>query len=269
MRLGVMVRNMGPAATPAVIDACARAAEDAGLADVWVCDHVAIPPEEASGSGGHYLDPLATLAYLAGRTTRIGLGVTVLILPYRPPLPTAKWVASVQALSGDRLHLGVGAGWMPAEFRALGVDRRRRGALTDETLAFLHACFGADEVSANGQTFLFKPRPPRPPILVGGTGEHCLARIVRYGDGWMPMTSDPAKLVAPIADLQSRMQAAGRPPALVVPLGALALEDLEAARAQLSALTTAGATGFVHTARYTTVGEFQSMAGRLAMLASD
>src|SRR5437867_3397169 len=121
-QLGLFLRTMGPQSTRAVIAECGRAAEAAGIDDLWVADHIAIPPDDAEGSGGRYLDPLATLAFLAGATTRIGLGTGVLILPYRPPLPTAKWIATVQELSGARLRLGVGVGWMAAEFRALGVD---------------------------------------------------------------------------------------------------------------------------------------------------
>src|SRR5262249_59689855 len=117
---------------------------------------------------GRYLDPLATLAYLAGVTTRVGLGTAVLVLPYRAALPTAKWAATIQELSNGRLLLGVGVGWMAAEFRALGIDHRRRGRITDETLTVLDACFADDVVHANGQPFLFKPRPARPPLFIGG-----------------------------------------------------------------------------------------------------
>ena len=151
MKLGVMIRNMGPASTRDVVAAAARAADAApGVSAVWVVDHIAIPPDDAEGSGGRYLDPLASLAYLAGITTRVELGVAVLVLPYRPALPTAKWVATIQELSGGRLLLGVGVGWMEAEFRALGVDRKRRGRITDDTLAFLDACF-ADDVACRGR----------------------------------------------------------------------------------------------------------------------
>jgi len=258
-----MVRNMGPASTPALMADCARYAEQAGLDDVWVCDHIAIPPEDAEGSGGRYVDPLATLAYLAGVTQRIGLGVTVLIVPYRPALPTAKRVASVQELSAHRLRLGVGVGWMAAEFKALGVPRERRGALTDETLAFLNQCFAHDEVELNGQRFLFKPRPPAPPILVGGAGEHCLARVVRFGDGWMPMSSEPAKIAVPIAQLKERMQEAGKPPPEVVPLGGLPLDDRPAADDRLAALADLGVTGFVQAGRYATLDEFKAIVDRL------
>src|SRR5256712_4198305 len=134
MKLGLYLRNMGPQSTRATLLECARAAEAAGIDDLWVADHIAIPPDDAEGSGGRYLDPLATLAFLAGATTRIGLGTGVLVLPYRPALPTAKWVATIQELSGGRLLFGVGVGWMPAEFRALGVERSRRGKIADTTL---------------------------------------------------------------------------------------------------------------------------------------
>src|SRR2546428_1337416 len=169
MQLGVVLRNMGPQSTRETLVAAARAADGlSAIADLWVVDHIAIPPDDAEGSDGRYLDPVATLADRAGVTTRVGLGTAVLVLPYRPALPTAKWIATVQELSGGRLSLGVGVGWMAAEFRALGVDIRRRGALSDETLAFLERCFAADVVEANGQPFLFRPRPPRPPLFIGG-----------------------------------------------------------------------------------------------------
>src|SRR5881398_2606271 len=177
MEVGVVLRNMGPQSTRETLEAVARAADALpAVADVWVVDHIAIPPDDAEGSDGRYLDPLATLAYLAGTTTRVGLGTAVLVLPYRPALPTAKWIATVQELSGGRLRLGVGVGWMGAEFRAVGVDHRRRGALTDETLAFLDRCFAADVVEANGQPFLFRPRPPRPPLFIGGAPPHAFRR---------------------------------------------------------------------------------------------
>ena len=159
MRLGITLRNMGAESTPSIMGECAQIAEQAGLDSVWVVDHIAIPPDDAEGSGGRYLDPLTSLAWLAGRTERIGLGVGVLILPYRPPLPTAKAIATVQELSGERMILGAGVGWMQPEFDALGVDRTRRGKDTDAMLGFLQDCFANDEVEANGQPFLFKPLP--------------------------------------------------------------------------------------------------------------
>ena len=151
MHLGVTLRNMGDQSTPETLAACAALTEEAGLESAWVVDHIAIPPDDAEGSGGRYLDPLVTLAWLAGATTRIRLGVGVLILPYRSALPTAKQIASLQELSGERLILGVGVGWMEAEFKALGVDRSQRGKITDEALDLLNRCFAGDGGSCPGR----------------------------------------------------------------------------------------------------------------------
>ena len=120
MRVGVTIRNMGPQSTAKTMARCATAAEAAGLESAWVVDHIAIPPDDAEGSGGRYADPLTALAWLAGVTQRIQLGVGVLVLPYRAALPTVKQIASIQELSGERLILGVGVGWMPAEFSGAG-----------------------------------------------------------------------------------------------------------------------------------------------------
>jgi probable F420-dependent oxidoreductase len=256
MQLGVAVRSMGPQSQPGVLLACVRAAEAAGLADVWVQDHIAIPPDDAEGSGGRYLDPLTALAWLAGQVPRIGLGTGVLILPYRPPLPTAKAIATLHELSGGRLRLGVGAGWMEAEFRALGVARERRGRATDETLAFLHSCFADDVAHAHGQDFLFLPRPPRPPIYVGGAGEHALRRAIRFGDGWMPMTGDPAKLANGVARLRELAAEAGRPVPEVIAFTGFDPREPERVPERVAALVAAGATRLVAGTRYASADDF-------------
>nr|MBC8186789.1 LLM class flavin-dependent oxidoreductase [Pseudomonadota bacterium] len=180
-------------------------AEAAGLDTIWVPDHIAIPPDETKGSGGRYLDPLTSLAWVAAVTERIHLGTAVLIAPYRAALPTAKVVATIQELSRARLELGIGVGWMDAEFRAVGVDRHARGQITDDTLKFIHAAFDAadDEVDSNGQRFVFRPRPPKPRIWIGGHGSHALTRTATLGDGWIAMTNDPEKLREPAAELRA------------------------------------------------------------------
>ncbi|MGR8920605.1 MAG: TIGR03619 family F420-dependent LLM class oxidoreductase [Gammaproteobacteria bacterium] len=263
MKLGMLLRNSGPVSTGPFIAECARAGDAAGLDHLWVLDHVAIPPAESEGSGGRYVDALATLAFAAGVTSRIGLGTSVLVVPYRPALATAKWVAAIQELSGGRLSLGVGPGWMEAEFVASGVPRTERGRITDDTLAFLHECFDNDVVSRNGQSFIFSPRPARPPILVGGAGEHALRRAVRYGDGWLPTVGDPAALAEPIEALTRDMRAAGKPAPEVIPLTRLELDDPGAAAATLDALAAVGCTGVEHAARYETVDEFKRVAEQL------
>ena len=267
MRIGISLRNMGPQSQVDTLVACARAADDGGLDSLWVADHVAIPPDQAEGSDGRYLDPLATLAFLAGHTARIGLGVGVLVLPYRPALPTAKWVATVQEVSRGRLLLGVGAGWMEPEFRALGIPRRRRGALTDETLELLDRCFTDDEVEWNGQRFLFRPRPARPPILVGGAPPHALERALRYRAGWMPMGGEPEKLRAPIARLRADAAAAGAPVPEVVVLTALPLDDPARAHERVAEFTEVGATRIVHgMGRYTDAEAYRGCVEALAKL---
>ena len=256
MKLGVAVRSMGPQSEPDVLLACVRAAEQAGLADVWVQDHIAIPPDDAEGSGGRYLDPLIALAWLASATRRIGLGTGVLVLPYRPPLPTAKAIATVQELSAGRLLLGVGVGWMEPEFRALGIPRAERGRRSDEMLAFLRDCFAADAVRANDQDFLFLPRPAAPPIYVGGAGEHALRRAVAYGDGWMPMTGDPAKLAPSIARLRALASEAGRETPDVIAFTGFDPSEPARARDQMSALADLGVSRIVAGTRYATAAEF-------------
>jgi probable F420-dependent oxidoreductase len=264
VELGVAVRSMGPQSRPEVLLACVRAAEDAGLADVWVQDHLAIPPDDAEGSGGRYLDPLTALAWLAGRTSRIGLGTGVLNLPYRAALPTAKAIATVQELSGGRLRLGVGVGWMEPEFRALGVPRSERGRRTDAVLDFLHRAFETDVVVENGQPFLFLPRPARPPIFVGGGGEHVLRRAARYGDGWFPMVSDPAQLAAARARLRELAQEFGRPTPQIVAFASFDPREPDRARDVVGALREAGVDRLVAGVRYADADAFARHAAFLA-----
>jgi alkanesulfonate monooxygenase SsuD/methylene tetrahydromethanopterin reductase-like flavin-dependent oxidoreductase (luciferase family) len=147
MKYGIAIRNMGPQSTRDTIVACARAAEQIGFDALFVSDHLALPPDDVEGSGGRYLDVLATLAFLAGTTERIRLGVSVLVLPYRPAVLTAKQVATIQELSGGRMILATGVGWVRREFEALGVDPQKRGALTTETLRVLHHLFASPTTS--------------------------------------------------------------------------------------------------------------------------
>jgi probable F420-dependent oxidoreductase len=266
VKIGISVRLMGPASLPDVLVGCALAAERAGLDEIWVPDHIAIPPDDAEGSNGRYLDPLTSLAWLAARTERIALGTGVLILPYRSALPTAKALATVQELSGGRLQVGVGVGWMKPEFQALGLDRHHRGATTDEALDLFRRCFDAqdDVVEENGQPFLFRPRPARPPIFVGGAAPHALERAVRYADGWMPMGLPPEKLAGDIARLRELSEEAGKPVPEVVSFGGLPGDGPEAGAEHLAQLQEIGVTRFATGSRYESVDEFTRSADALA-----
>lgn len=255
---------MGAAATAACIRHCAQAAEAIDLAHIWTVDHIAIPPDDAEGSDGRWLDPLATLAFLAAATSRIHLGVSVLVLPYRPALPTAKWVATIQELSGGRLRLGIGPGWMEPEFRVLGVARKARGKITDETVDFIRACFAApnDTLSANDQPFLFRPNPPQPPIYVGGMTDAALARAIRCADGWLPMGIEPEKLRPRIERLTEMAAAANRKRPDIILIGTLP-ESRTAAVEQLAACAELGATDYIQASRYDDERGFDAIITRL------
>ena len=262
MKIGIAMRSMGEASRPKVLLECAQAADAAGLESLWIQDHIAIAPDDSEGSQGRYLDPLSTLAWLAAKTEQIRLGSGVLILPYRPALPTAKAIATVQELSGERLLLGVGIGWMQAEFDALGLPRSERGRQSDRTLELFHRCFSAEDdvVTENGQPFLFRPRPRRPPIYIGGAPPHALERTVKYGDGWMPMIQSPEKLKAPAARLRELADEAGKPMPEIVAFGALPLDDPAKARAQLAAYAELGVSRFViGVGRYDEAGPFKKV----------
>ena len=263
MRFGLFLRNMGPESTAELMGKCAVEAERQGIDDLWVLDHIAIPKEESEGSGGRYVDPLATLAYVAGMTSSIGLGVSVLILPYRPALATAKWVASVQELSGGRLTLGIGVGWMPAEFKAVNVERSQRGKITDDTLSFFHQAFLQDEATSNDQKFLFLPRPPRPQFLIGGAAPHALNRAIQFGDGWMPMPTDPDDLKDDIQFLQDGFDETGKAAPEVILLKQLPLENLDESAELLSRYASVGVTGIDHPGKYESADEFAEICEQL------
>jgi probable F420-dependent oxidoreductase len=250
MKFAVAIRNMGPQSNRDTVRACARIAEQAGFDALFMSDHLCIPPDQTEGSGGRYLDALAALAFLAGATAKIRLGVSVLVAPYRPAVLTAKQVATIQELSGERMILGVGVGWMKPEFAALGVDVRRRGPITDETLSVIHHLFSADVPGAYDgplvkfPSFVFMPRPKRPPIWIGGNGAAAMNRVLKFGDGWHPMLP-AAELKAKVEELNGQARAAGRDlPEIVVRRG-LRLDDTGAARAKVAAEDEAGATYFI------------------------
>ncbi|MGR8946747.1 MAG: TIGR03619 family F420-dependent LLM class oxidoreductase [Gammaproteobacteria bacterium] len=267
MKFGTTIRNQGPAATTANILQSARYAEAIGLDSLWVVDHIAIPPDDAEGSEGRWFDPLATLAYLAAATDTVQLGVSVLVLPYRPALPTAKWIATIQELSNGRLHLGIGPGWMQAEFTALGVDKSRRGEITDETIDFVKSCFETDDdiANANGQQFYFRPKPACPPIYVGGMTDKALERTIRCADGWLPMGIDPEKLSPRIATLKQMANAAGRKCPDVITIGTLPDDDQEAID-KLNECAALGVSHYIQSSRYADIDGFRKIMERLQLV---
>ena len=266
MHIGVTLRNMGPQSSTAVLVQAALAVEAAGFESLWITDHIAIPPDDSEGSNGRYLDPLVTLAYVAGATRNVRLGTGVLILPYRPALPTAKQVATLQELSGDRLLLGVGIGWMDSEFRALGIDRHQRGRISDDTLEFLNRCFENDSVEANDQPFLFRPRPEKPPILIGGAAPHALVRAAKFGSGWLPMGLEPDQLEAPMKRYSELCAAQGKTPGGVTLMRGLPVDDPPRCLDIRDSYRDLGVERLVCAVRYDTAEEYSAAMEKLRIL---
>jgi probable F420-dependent oxidoreductase len=181
---------------PAIAE-MARALEGAGIDAAFTYDHPAPDPEWLRTVGHDSLDPFAGLAFVAAASTKLMLHTNIVVLPYRNPFVTAKAAATVQVLSGGRLILGVGAGYQPSEFEALGAEYRRRGALTDEALDAIRRAWAGGGVTMQASTFRSagnEPRPvpkPAPPIWIGGASGKALERAARWGDGWAPFYSNP------------------------------------------------------------------------------
>ncbi len=199
MKLGICVPHYGRPIEPDRILAVVRRAEERGLDSVWVTDHVIVPRDATLIYRDHMLDPLAVLPWLAGVTERITLGTSVVILPYRTPIPVAKLLASVDVLSGGRLIVGVGIGWLEAEFAALGVPFRERVSRSEEAIELLKALWTQEHPELDTRRhhlhgLAASPLPlqkSRPPIWVGGSSEGALRRAARLGDGWHATATTP------------------------------------------------------------------------------
>lgn len=193
----------------------ARATDEAGFGYVAVCDHVAVPVDKAEVMGSEWWDTIATLAWLAGITERVRLLSHVYVPGYRHPLAVAKAWSTLDIVSGGRAVMGVGAGHVESEFAALGVAFTERGAVLDEAIDAVRACF-ADEVPSHaGERWQFRglaqrPRPVQPggpPIWVGGSSAPAIRRAARRGDGWLPQ--GPLSPEA-VDRLRAELTAAGR-----------------------------------------------------------
>src|SRR5687768_14427292 len=192
MKLGVCLPHYGrPIEVPRMLEV-ARRADERGLDSVWVTDHVIVPDQANVIYREHMLDPLAILPWLAGVTSRAMLGTSVVILPYRSPVPVAKLLASVDVLSGGRLIVGAAIGWMEGEFDALGVPFKERVSRTEEALELFRTLWTNERPDIQTARHHLKglqvsPMPlqkPRPPIWIGGSSEGAFRRVAKFGDGW-------------------------------------------------------------------------------------
>jgi len=209
VKLGVWIPNCRHLATPQIIKTAAVRAEQLGYDSAWVSDHVVVPRANIKNFGETIFDPLVTLGVIAGATSRVRLGTTVLIVPYRNAVVTAKMISSLDALSGGRVVLGVGAGWVAAESAMLGVPFKERGAMTDEHLDAMRELWTSPAPSFAGTytqfgDMVFEPKPaqkPHPPIWVGGHTKAALRRTARIGAAWHPINRPPDELRAGVAEI--------------------------------------------------------------------
>jgi len=230
MKLGVFCPLSSPAADAAYVRAFGEAAEGSGFDSLWVAEHVVlfdeygskypyspdgrIPARPTSG----VLEPLTSLAYLAALTSRIRLGTGILLVPQRNPVYTAKEAANIDWLSGGRLDLGVGIGWLAEEFRAVGVPWARRGERTRSYIEVMRRLW-CDNVSEYKDEFYELPacrqfpkpvQKPHVPIHFGGESEAALARVADIGQGWYGFNLEPDGLAERVRRLEKRLAANGR-----------------------------------------------------------
>ena len=237
MRYGFYLPTRGETATAHALGTLVGRGEKLGFSSVMIADHIVFPvvirskyPYTVDGAfpgQGDALDQLALMAFVAGQTSTLRLVSSVMILPYRNPVATAKTLATIDVLSGGRVTVGVGVGWLREEFEALGAaDFDRRGAVSDEYLRIFKTLWTESPASFEGEFYRFDPivclphpvQKPHPPIWVGGHSKAAMRRAARYGDGWHPVGANaavplpPAELRASLDELFRLTEAEGRDP---------------------------------------------------------
>jgi probable F420-dependent oxidoreductase len=240
VEFGWSLPGRGPLARPDLLVRIAQEAESLRYSSVFVTDHVILPGSSArsvypysptgrlpGGAAQDYLEPFSLLAYLAHATKRIKLGTSVLVVPYRNPLVTGKMLATIDLLSGGRLILGAGVGWLREEFEALGAPPfEERGPVTDEYLRLMRAMWTTDPVSFEGRHYSVRdvhalPKPSQKngiPVWIGGHTDAAVRRAGALGDGWHPIGLRPPAVLLPDeyaakADMvRSTARSAGRDP---------------------------------------------------------
>jgi probable F420-dependent oxidoreductase len=255
--------------------------EERGFESLLLPEHTHIPASRDTpypGGGelppeySHTLDPFAALAAMAAVTERLRIGTGVCLVIQRDPIVTAKEVATVDQISGGRFLFGVGAGWNREEMENHGTDFTTRFTRMRESVEAMKAIWTEDEAEYHGKIVDFDPiwcwpkpaQKPHPPVLVGGTGEKVLDRVVAYGDEWIPnRVRSPEEVGARIAELQRRAEAAGRGPIPVTVFGAKSEARL------LDRLRDAGVTRSLFYLRPGEPGEMEKELDRLAEVAAE
>jgi probable F420-dependent oxidoreductase len=263
MKFGIAFANTGPYVAPEAAATIGTAAEQAGFDSLWTVEHVVVPREYAStypysgngkmpgGSDFDIPDPLIWLTWVAARTTTLRLGTGVVILPQRNPVILAKEVATLDMLSGGRVELGVGIGWLEEEFDILGASFPDRARRTEEYIAAMRALWSQDAATFSGETVTFadaisRPRPVdrRVPVHIGGHSPAAARRAGRVGDGFFPAKGDVATLVG---EMRKAAEEAGRDPDAieVTASGAALLAGGEAALDEVGRLADLGVSRLV------------------------
>jgi len=245
MKFALFGINTGPCADPAVIKSVSVAAEKAGFESLWTGEHVVLPDPQEPPSPAPPLTPLlhpsTALANIAAITDSIGLGTGITLLAQRNALVLAKEMASLDVLSGGRLILGLGAGYLKAEFDALGVNFEERGARTDEYMDVMREIWSSDNPSFNGRFVSFsgiqsRPKPARaggPPYVMGGTSPAAFRRAVARCQGWYGFAMDHDTTASCLEGLKRAGEKFDRPDSLaeleisVTPRAPLTGEDLK------------------------------------------
>lgn len=219
MRFALYGLHRGSSADPERLLDRARTAEDAGFEAIWVGDHIALPHATDGAPAEPRLEALVALTYIAAVTERIRVGVGVVVMPQRQPVLLAKQLASLDVLSGGRLTVGVGVGYVEPELAAMGVSLKHRGAMTDEYLAAVLALWADPVPTFAGRWVRFSdvsqaPLPsqkPHPPIVVGGHSKAAMERAVRVGDGWFGWDLDLGETAEAIGALDGLARRASDP----------------------------------------------------------
>jgi len=237
MRYGFYLPTRGLTATPEALEVLLTRGEALGFSSVMVSDHVVFPvtieskyPYTVNGAfpgGGDALEQLTLMAFVAAKTRLLRIVSSVMILPHRNPVVTAKMLATIDVLSNGRVTVGVGVGWMREEFRALATpDFDRRGAVSDEYIRIFKTLWTQNPASFEGTFYRFKPlrflpqpvQKPHPPIWIGGHSPAALRRAARLGDGWHPVGGiaavplRPAEMRASLDELRRLTEKEGRDP---------------------------------------------------------
>ncbi|HXH11916.1 MAG TPA: LLM class F420-dependent oxidoreductase [Alphaproteobacteria bacterium] len=221
MKFGVTIPNNWGVEDVRQVLAMGALAEDLGYDSIWVMDHLfnnGYIRERLDDKP--YYHPLATLSHLTATTTRVGLGTSVLVLPYHNPVELAKYTATLDQMSGGRVLLGVGVGAMTEEFEALGVSMRQRGALTNECIAIMKELWTNPDPSYHSARWhfsdlKFSPKPvqkPHIPLWIGGSSPGAKKRAATMGDGWHPSGLTPEEFSAGREEVRKLASAAGRDP---------------------------------------------------------